>query len=121
MSVHPHQTRGTMRHPNASVVTAPPAAQQFTPPAPTPLLKPTEVKRQFQMHADFQTYAKAVKKYLNGSITKTEFHAELAKVLPTKDKCTYLMMGGYTLKGERGDERGSEEREDGIKMRVKKN
>lgn len=86
MSVHPHQTRGTMRHPNAGVVTAPPAAQQFTPPAPTPLLKPTEVKRQFQMHADFQTYAKAVKKYLNGSITKTEFHAELAKVLPTKDK-----------------------------------
>jgi hypothetical protein len=86
MSVHPQQARGALRHPNASVVMAPPAAQQYAPPPPTPLLKTTEVKRQFQQHADFQLYAKAVKKYLNGSVTKAEFHAELAKVLPTKEK-----------------------------------
>jgi len=64
------------------------ASQHLHPPAPTPILRPTEVKRQFCEHADFATYTKSIKKFLNGSITKTEFHAELSKVLPTKEKRT---------------------------------
>jgi len=66
------------------------AGGHLQPPPPTPILRPTEVKRQFQEHADFATYSKAIKKYLNGGITKTEFHAELSKVLPTKEKSTYF-------------------------------
>lgn len=38
------------------------------------------------IHADFQSYAKTVKKFMNGTLTKTEFRAELDKVLPTKEK-----------------------------------
>ena len=68
------------------------AAGHLQPPAPTPILRPSEVKRQFSEHADFATYSKAIKKYLNGSITKTEFHAELSKVLPTKEKCTSFLL-----------------------------
>lgn len=88
MSAHPHQTRGTVRLVNPMGGAASMAGGHLQPPPPTPILRPTEVKRQFQEHADFATYSKAIKKYLNGGITKTEFHAELSKVLPTKEKST---------------------------------
>jgi hypothetical protein len=117
MSAH-HQTRGALRHPNLVGGVAAPS-HHYSPPAPTPLLKPTEVKRQFTQHADFQTYSKTVKKYLNGSITKTEFHAELSKVLPTKEKRTYAQSNfsnfngifyrqSVTLIGEKGEIRAVE-------------
>lgn len=88
MSVHHHQARGTGRHAHPGSGLAVSASNSLVPPAPTPILKPTEVKRQFMLHADFQSYAKVVKKFMNGTVTKTEFHTELAKVLPTKEKRT---------------------------------
>lgn len=83
-----HQSRAGARggNPNAAM----PSAAFMQPPPPTPLLKPAEVKRQFSQHADFANYAKSLKKYLNGSVTKAEFHQELTKILPSKEKCAYL-------------------------------
>lgn len=86
--MHHHQSRAAGRHAHPGGLSAS-GSGALQPPAPTPILKPTEVKRQFMLHADFQSYAKAVKKFMNGNLTKTEFHAELAKVLPTKEKRTY--------------------------------
>ena len=87
---HPHQTRTSARlaNPGGALITS---SQMLQPPPPTPILKPAEVKKQFSQHADFAAYSKSVKKFLSGSITKTEFHAELAKILPTKEKRTSLI------------------------------
>jgi hypothetical protein len=84
---HAHQTRTSARLANPGGPLSA-SSQILQAPAPTPILKPSEVKRQFSQHADYQAYARAVKKFLSGSITKTEFHAELSKILPTKEKRT---------------------------------
>lgn len=93
MSAHHHQARAVGRHAHPGSGLAASGSSSLQPPAPTPILKPTEVKRQFMLHADFQSYAKVVKKFVNGTITKTEFQAELSKVLPTKEKrtCCYMV------------------------------
>ena len=82
-----HQTRTGVRGGAPNAMAASGAFLQ--PPPPTPILKPAEVKRQFAQHADFANYAKSLKKYLNGSVTKAEFHQELTKILPSKEKCMY--------------------------------
>lgn len=89
MSTHHHQTRTSARLANPGAPVGVNATHLYQPPPPTPILRPAEVKRQFSQHADFQAYAKSVKKYLAGTITKTEFHAEMAKILPTKEKCMF--------------------------------
>lgn len=48
---------------------------------------PVELKKKLNQIADFQQYSRIIKKFLVGNINKSEFHSEISKILPTREKC----------------------------------